>query len=287
MSKIAVLGLGTMGSRMAARLLAAGHAVTVWNRSPGRDADLREAGAKAAATPREAVQDVEAAVAMVRDDAASREVWLNPQTGALAALPKRAVAIDSSTVSLAWARELAAAAAAAGSDMLDAPVSGSRPQAEAGQLVYLVGGDAAVLQRVEPILQAMGGAVLHAGPAGAGAALKLAVNALYAAQAAEMAELLGWAARAGFDPARFAELIGQTPVCAPVMKVAGAAMAAGRFDPLFPVELVEKDLGYMAAEAARSGAEAPLTAATRAVFRRALDQGLGDLNITAAAKLYR
>src|ERR1700761_3541667 len=141
MTKIAVLGLGAMGSRMAANLLKAGHQVTVWNRTPDVAAALVAAGAKQVLTPREAAMGADFVIAMVRDDEASRTIWLAPETGALAGLAKDAIAIESSTLSPSWVRELGGVVAKKGVAFLEAPVAGSRPQAEAGQLVYLVGGN--------------------------------------------------------------------------------------------------------------------------------------------------
>ncbi len=282
MTKVAVLGLGAMGSRMAMKLIEAGHGVTVWNRTPDRAAAVVAAGAVAAATPRAAVAEADIAIAMVRDDAASRAVWLDPETGALGHMKAGAVAIESSTLSLDWVRMLARAAVAASVDFLDAPVAGSRPQAEAGQLIYFVGGKAEMLDRVRPVLALIGGTVHHAGGAGAGAALKLAVNALFAVQVAALAELIGLLRRNGADLPRAIEILGATPVASPAAKAAMAAMLAGRHAPMFPVELVEKDLGYAVAAASA----APVSAAARAVFEAAMGRGLGLENLTAAARLY-
>src|SRR6185437_6871265 len=152
MSKnIALLGLGAMGSRMAANLLKADHALTVWNRTPEAAAALVAQGAKQAPTPRQAAAGADFVFAMVRDDEASREIWLSPHHGALEGLKEGAVAIESSTLTPGWIRELGLAVAARGSTLLEAPVVGSRPQAEAAQLIYFIGGDESVLKRVKPL----------------------------------------------------------------------------------------------------------------------------------------
>lgn len=285
MARLAFLGLGAMGSRMAARLLAAGHEVTVWNRSPGPGAELAASGARVAATPRDAASGAEAVLAMLRDDDASRAVWTDAETGALAGMRAGALAIECSTLTVGWARELAALAAARGVRFLDAPLAGSRPQAEAGALIFMAGGDAADLAVAEPVLRAMGGAVHHAGRHGTGAVAKLAVNALFGIQVAALAEILGFVRASGADPARVAEILGATPVASPAAKGAAAAMLAGAFAPLFPVALVEKDFGYVLA-AAGDGGRAPLAAATRAILREAVARGLGGENLPAVTKLY-
>jgi 3-hydroxyisobutyrate dehydrogenase-like beta-hydroxyacid dehydrogenase len=278
--RIAFLGLGAMGSRMASRLVAQGAQVTVWNRSAGAAAPLVAAGARRAATPREAVTGAGLVLAMLRDDEASRTVWNN----ALAGVEPGALAIECSTLTIAWVRELAALAAARGVRFLDAPLAGSRPQAEAGALIFLAGGAADDLAAAEPVLRLMGGAVHHAGPSGAGAAVKLAVNALLGVQVAAVAELLGMLRASGAEAARAVEIIGATPVCSPAAKAAAGAMLSGAFAPLFPVELAEKDLGYLLD--ASGGASLPVAAAVRGVMAQAIAQGLGADNITGIARLY-
>src|SRR5919109_4498430 len=140
MDEIAVLGLGAMGSRMAANLVKAGYGVRVWNRTADAATPLVEAGARQAPSPREAAAGAAFVIAMLRDDEASRKVWLDPENGAFRALDPQAVAIESSTLTLDWIRNLGQAAAEQGLSLLEAPVAGSRPQAEAGQLIYLCGG---------------------------------------------------------------------------------------------------------------------------------------------------
>lgn len=276
-----------MGSRMARRLIDAGHAVTVWNRSAQAVVALVEAGAVAGETPRHAAQGADFVIAMVRDDAASEAVWLDPRTGALADLRADAVAIESSTLSTAWVARLAEAMAGRGIAFLDAPVAGSRPQAEAGQLIFFVGGEAETLVRAEPILSALSGAIHRVGGVGAGSAMKLAVNTLFGVQVAALAEILGALERSGLDTARAVEVLGATPVCSPAARGAATSMLAETFAPLFPVDLVEKDFGYALAAAEALGVAAPMTGAAREVFARAMDAGFGGDHLTSVARLYR
>lgn len=282
---VAVLGLGAMGSRMATRLLAAGHAVTVWNRTPAAAAPLQALGATVAATPRQAVAQTEVVLSMVRDDEASLAVWLGEPDGALAAMQAGAVAIECSTLSLPRAQTLAEAARSQGVTLLDAPVSGSRAQADAGQLLFLVGGDAPVFERVQPLLGVLGAGAQHVGPAGHGALAKLATNALLGLQVAALAELMPWLRQQGADVPRLLQALGRTSVWAPVGGYLAGSMLAGDHRPQFPVELMVKDLGYVAALAGEP-ADAPLLSAVRSVFQRGVAQGLGDQNMTAVARLY-
>jgi 3-hydroxyisobutyrate dehydrogenase len=283
-SAVAVLGLGAMGSRMAARLLKAGYQVTVWNRSPEKAQALLEAGARWAASPREAASGADVVIAMVRDDEASQQVWCDVVTGALAGMRPGAVAIESSTLSLGAVRALADAAAQAGVTLLDAPVSGSRPAAEAGLLLHLVGGDAAAFQAAQPVLLAMGTAAHHVGPAGCGAAAKLVTNALLGIHVGALAELMGLLAQQGLATEPILRAVADTPVWAPVDNYLCASMMAQEFRPQFPIELMAKDFSYAVAAAGKS--RLPLVSAALGAFQEALNQGLGDRNMTAVAKLY-
>lgn len=276
-----------MGQRMARRLLDAGHELTVWNRSPVPSAALAEAGARAAPTPRGAAEGAQIVWSMVYDDIASRQVWLDPAHGAASALSPDAIAVESSTLSPAWVSELGAALAARGTAFVDAPVAGSRPQAEAGQLVFMVGGNAASVERLRPAFGVLGGAVHHIGPAGSGVWLKLAVNALFATQVAAMAEMLNLMRRAGLDPQRTLDALCSMPVTSPAAAGAGGLMLAGNYSPQAPVDLIAKDLGYALESGHRSGSAMPVTGAVKARFDKARDAGYGSENLVAIAKLYR
>jgi 3-hydroxyisobutyrate dehydrogenase len=287
MTTITVLGLGAMGSRMAANLVKAGHHVRVWSRDRSKTMPLVDAGAAAFATPREAAEGATFVLSMVSDDHAARQVWLGGEDGALAGLAPGAVAIECSTVSPAWVRQLGDAAAHHGAALLDAPVSGSRPQAEAGQLVFMVGGDEAILARAATVFQPLAAKTLHVGMLGQGATLKLAVNAFFAAQIASLAEILGVLERAGFARSEAARLLAEFPVVAPPLAALARMMASGDAPPLFTVALIEKDLGYAMDLAGGHGGEAPMTTAARDVFRRAVKRGQGEHHVSAVADLYR
>ncbi|BBP76744.1 3-hydroxyisobutyrate dehydrogenase [Pseudomonas sp. Ost2] len=285
MTTIAVLGLGAMGSRMALNLLRAGHTVTVWNRTEKAAEELVAAGASFAATPKEAATGAAIVLSMVRDDAASGDVWLHPQHGAFAGMNASSIAIESSTVSHEWVLDLGQAARARGLSLIDAPVSGSRPQAEAGQLVFLVGGEAAAVEAAREVLQAMGSSIHHVGALGAGALVKLATNALLGVQVTTLAELFGILGAHGVDLGKAFEAVGATSVSSIASQRSAASMTAGNFAPQFPVALIEKDFGY-AVSAAGGAAAAPTIEAARQVFSSASQQGLGELNMTSVVKLF-
>jgi 3-hydroxyisobutyrate dehydrogenase len=286
MTKIAFLGLGAMGSRMAANLAKAGDDVTVWNRDAAKAEAFCKAGGSMAGTPAAAATGADMVFSMVTDDEAARTVWLDARTGALQAMKPGAIAIECSTVSPAWTQELGAAVAGKGASLIDAPVAGSRPQAEAGQLVFMVGGDAAAFARAEPVLAPLAAKVMHVGKLGQGAVLKLAVNALFAAQLESVAELLGFLSRNGFRAEQAAELLGAFPIVAPPIAGAAKMMASKSTTPLFTIDLIEKDLGYIIDTAKASGADLPGAASARAAFRQAQGRGLGQSNVSGLAAVF-
>jgi len=269
---------------MTLRLLRAGHGVSIYNRSVGPLHDLVAAGAVAGRTPRAATEGAEIVIAMVRDNEASRAVWCDEQDGALRGLGAGAVAIESSTLTPTWVKELAAKVQQTGANFLDAPVVGSRPQADAGQLIHLVGGDADIFDRAKDVLAALGGAAHHVGPVGAGATFKLAVNALFGIQVAALAELLALLKNSDCDPAAVTEALASLPVTSLAAKGALALMRAKSDAPLFPIDLVEKDFAYALDQ---PGADLPMTKAGHGCFAKAKAKGLAALNITAIAQLYQ
>ncbi|MEO1133140.1 MAG: NAD(P)-dependent oxidoreductase [Cyanobacteria bacterium J06639_1] len=286
MSAIAILGLGAMGSRMAKNLIAAGHAVTVYNRTPERAQPLVEAGATRADTPRQAVASAEFVISMVTDDDASRAVWTDEKTGAIANVQPGAIAIESSTLTPAWIAELAGMMSDLDTQFLDAPVAGSRPQAEAGQLIYLVGGETETVDRCRSLFDITGGKLHHLGSVGSGTAMKLAINSLFAIQVAAFGEMLAFVEALGISREAAAAVLTDSPVASPVLKGVLGQMVAESFAPLFPIDLVEKDLRYALSTATASRAELPTTQVVRDVFERARQAGYGSDNISGVVQLY-
>ncbi len=286
MNKIAVIGLGAMGFRMAQKLLAADYEVTVYNRTKERAAPLASEGAFIADTPREAAQKADIVISMVTDVNASRKIWLDGETGAINGLRKDSVAIESSTLTVAWVKELGQTLSNRGADFLDAPVVGSRPQAEAGELTYLVGGDAETVGKVESVLSVMGSMVNYVGEVGAGTMMKLAVNALFGIQVAAFGELLGTLKKFGFDEAKTVELFGALPVTSPALKRVGGLMVSHNFAPNFPIHLVEKDLGYLAETADSLDSSATMAKSAQELFARAKGKGFAEEDISGVHQLF-
>ncbi|MEM9453691.1 MAG: NAD(P)-dependent oxidoreductase [Myxococcota bacterium] len=285
MHEIAIIGLGAMGSRMAQRLRAAEHPVVVCSRRRESAKALESAGATWVHTPREAARRASIVISMVTDDEASRAVWLDEANGALAGLRKGSIAVESSTLTSGHVRTLANAVSERGAAFVEAPVIGSRPQAEAGQLIYLVGGEPEVVERVEPVLRAMGATLHRTGPVGSAMAIKLAVNTLFAAQIAAWAEVIGVLDRAGIEAAAAAELLANTPVASPALRGAAPTIVARRFAPMFPIDLVHKDLRYFVQAAAEVGARVPNTTTLRESYAQAQREGYGGENITGVARV--
>jgi 3-hydroxyisobutyrate dehydrogenase len=287
MLKIAVLGMGAMGFRMAQNLLNTKYQVIVYNRTKDKAMPLVERGALYAATPKEAAEQADIVISMVADDDASRKVWLDPEIGAVIGLAKNAIAIESSTLTLDWTKELAAQMEKRGIAFLDAPVVGSRPQADAGKLIYLVGGNTETLKQVQNVLLSAGGATIHhVGSLGQGMAMKLAVNALFGIQIAALAEMVGMLTKNGMTREKALGCLGELPVISLAAKNAGNLMLADNHAPMFPIALVEKDFRYLAQAAQTVNTPTPSTSAIGAIYRDAIAQGYGSENITGVSRLF-
>jgi 3-hydroxyisobutyrate dehydrogenase len=286
MKSIAVLGLGTMGSGMARRLLSGGFAVTVYNRTATRADALKEAGAKVARTPREAAIGADVVIAMLADDAASRSAWLG-ESGALAGARPGAVLVESSTLSVAWVKELAVAAEALGCHLLDAPVTGSKPQAANGELLFLVGGDPAVLDSVRDVLGPMSRGVLHMGQTGSGSLMKLVNNFLCGVQAASLAEAMTMIERSGLDRVQALEVLSNGAPASPLLRTLSARMAAQDYKTNFAVDLMAKDIAYAIEEARRHGVTLETAAAGLSAFRRASAEGHGADDMSSVVEPMR
>jgi 3-hydroxyisobutyrate dehydrogenase len=287
MQSIAVLGLGNMGSAMAARWLGQGFPVTVWNRSRAKADALAAKGAQIADSPRAAANVADVVVAMVADDDASRRLWLGDD-GALAGMHPQAVAIECSTLSPGWVRELAARARSARVSFIDAPVGGGPATAAAGKLTVFVGGEAAALEKARSVLTAVAARIHHLGPSGAGATWKLVNYMMAGAQLAGVAEGLVLAEKAGIDIAKAAELIAAGVTASPSVVGKLPRMVERRFDePDVALRLVAKDQRYALALAQSLGMKLEMIAASAEIFRRAETEGLGDLDLAAVIAAVR
>jgi 3-hydroxyisobutyrate dehydrogenase len=263
--KVAVLGLGIMGGGMAGQLVAKNFDVTVWNRDPAKAAPLGEAGARIASSPADAASGADFVVAMLAHDDASRTVWLG-QDGALGVMHDRAIAIECSTLAVDWTAELAMAAAARGIGFVDAPVTGTKPQAASGTLRFFVGGNEAVIAQAGPVLHAMGTEVIRLGPSGSGVLLKLINNFLCGVQVATVAEALVMIERSGLDREQAVSLLTAGAPGSPLVKMLAERMLKGDYQPNFLPGLMAKDLGYAIDAFGAQGIELATARAARARF---------------------
>lgn len=245
MTKIAFLGLGKMGSGMAACLLAAGNEVRVWNRSADKAEPLAAKGATVAASPAEAAENTDAVFSMVADDAASERVWL-ADDGALSTASAGALAIECSTISHNHTGRLAEAAAARGCAYLDCPVNGPPSAALTGDLVLLVGASNGDLERARPLLEIISTSILHFGAVGTGTAFKLINNLLGAVHVASIAEAAHIAHKLKLDPQTLIKAVESGPCASPHVKRMIRPMAEGRLADEFglAIGLREKDSRY-------------------------------------------
>ena len=277
MSRLAFVGLGAMGSRLARRLLAAGsHQVTGWNRTADKARELVAAGLTLAKSPRAAAEGAEAVFTMVTDDAALRAVALGPE-GVVAGLEARAVLCEMSTVSPAVVRELEPAVTARGAALLDVPVSGSTITVEQGQASFIVGGDADALERVRPWLLAMGTAVTHVGPLGLAKTMKVATNLGLAVQMLAFSEAVLLAEKAGIARERAVEALLRSVIASPMVKYRGPfVLGQMPTDAWFKVPMIQKDLQLALDQGRTSGVPLPLTAVAQEWMTAARGLGLGD-----------
>ncbi|HEY2285850.1 MAG TPA: NAD(P)-dependent oxidoreductase [Streptosporangiaceae bacterium] len=278
--RAAVLGTGIMGSAMARNLAAAGLRTTVWDRSPEATAPLAEAGALVAASPAEAVRDADVVITMLPTAQVVTAVMFDG--GAAPALPDGAVWAQMGTIGVAATAGLAGRLAEIrpGALFVDAPVSGSKGPAQAGQLLILASGPPSAAAVLDPVFSVLGRRTVWLGEAGQGSAMKLAVNAYMSILIEGVAEALELAGRLGIDAAMLAECIEGGPLDAPIADAKLHKMEHGDFAPEFPLAWALKDVD-LAAAAAGDG-ELPLLAALSRQWHAAVSAGHGRDDISAA-----
>jgi 3-hydroxyisobutyrate dehydrogenase len=258
--RVAFLGLGVMGLPMAGHLARAGHAVTVYNRSPAKaQAWVAEFGGRSAPTPRDAAQGCDMVFCCVGNDDDLRSVVLGPD-GALAGMGGGAIFVDHTTASADIARELGGQAMAQGVHFIDAPVSGGQGGAQNGQLTVMCGGDASAFEAVRPVAMAFARAVTLLGGSGAGQLAKMVNQIAIAGLVQGLSEAIAFGQRAGLDMHQVLDVIGKGAAQSWQLDNRGKTMVEDRFDFGFAVDWMRKDLGLVLQEARRNGARLPVTA---------------------------
>jgi 3-hydroxyisobutyrate dehydrogenase-like beta-hydroxyacid dehydrogenase len=285
--RVGFIGLGAMGSRMAGRFLAAHHEVVLYNRTPERTKALADRGATVAATPRQLAAEVDVVCSSVANDAALEQVMLGPD-GALAGARPGATVIEMSTVNPRTARRLHAAARSKGVALLDAPVSGSTLQAEQGQLVIFVGGEADVYQKCRPLLAVLGSKTFYLGSSGSGATMKLCVNTLLGLGIQALAEAIALGEKAGLERGRFLDALGETAVVSPSQKAKLDNARKDQYPAAFALRLMFKDFGLIMDTALELSVPMPATAAAVQVAaaehaREVAAQGDEDFSVVIRA----
>lgn len=284
---VGFIGLGHMGLPMARRLAAAGFPLTVWNRTAERAGPLTAAGATLAGSPAELAAASDVVITMLADGAATAHI-LCGDGGVLAACRPGAVVIDMSTIGPQAAREVAASAEAHDVAFLDSPVSGSVTLAEQGTLTAMVGGPADALDRARPVLAAMTKAQFHLGPAGAGAAMKLAVNLIIAATSQSVGEAIALAAASGIDPPAAYDVLSASAVASPFIAYKRPSFTDLDNAPVaFTAELMAKDLRLALGVAADADLPLPVAELTKDSLDRACAAGYAEADFACAVPFLR
>jgi 3-hydroxyisobutyrate dehydrogenase-like beta-hydroxyacid dehydrogenase len=274
---------------MGHNLLKAGFPLVVWNRTASRAESLVAAGARLAASAKEAAGAADVLISIVSDPPALEQVlWGSDEKsgGAFAALKKGAMYIDSSTVSPALARKIAEAARARGIRFLDAPVTGGTWGAEKGELLFMIGGAPETVEAARPVLSAMGKKIFHLGPNGAGQTVKLAMNLLLALEVDAFAESLALVTGAGLEGEKLVEVMQSSMARAGVLDVKAPVMLKGDYRPSFPLRLMHKDLSLALDLGNQLGVPLPAAAAARETYNSVKGSSKDDLDYAAVYKFW-
>lgn len=285
MKNVAVLGLGTMGAPMAANLIRKGFNVTVYNRTPEKAAPLQELGAKTAATPQEAAGYADAVITMVSDDRSIEAIYYGTD-GLMASIREGQIIIDCSTISPVLVKRLAADCRQRGAQFLDAPVTGSKPAAVDGTLVFMAGGEAEALQAAMPVLEAMGRKIVHMGPTGSGSITKLAHNTIVGINNAALAEGFSIVAKAGVNPSAFLDVVKNGSAGSKAAELKGEKIIAGDFDNQFSLQLMLKDLKLASLLMEDMQSPSPMLDAAKNLFQMGQTAGFGEEDLCSVVKMY-
>jgi 3-hydroxyisobutyrate dehydrogenase-like beta-hydroxyacid dehydrogenase len=281
--RVAFLGMGIMGSRMARNLRAAGFDVVVWNRTRAR---AEEVGEPVADSPRAAAKGAAVVITMVVD-APEVEAVLFGDDGAAEGLAQGALVVDMSTIAPSAVKRIHARLAERGVAFLDAPVTGSKPRAEDGTLTIMAGGEEADFERVRPLFEAMGKLVVHAGPSGHGAMVKLLNNAVAAINTVAIAEAFDVGEAFGLDMDRLVEVMSAGSAGSVMLGLKAGPMLDHSYDPLFKLAHMLKDVRHALAEAEAAGERFDLAATAEVLYTEADAMGLGDEDFAAVAEAVR
>jgi 3-hydroxyisobutyrate dehydrogenase len=278
---VGVIGLGIMGLPMARHLCDAGYQVSVYNRTPAKVEEAKKFGAYAAASPRHLGERMDIVITMLTNPAAVRAVIDGPD-GLLAHPKKSLVWVQMSTLDMASTQAFADQARECGIEFVDCPVTGSKKQVEAAELILLAGASLEALQYVRPVLSCLGKTIIDAGKIGGGTALKLCINLIVAQMTTALAEAVTLAETTGINPALIFQVLRASPAlnCG-YYAIKETAMLKSDFSPAFSLDNMAKDVGFMVQEAKSRGVTLPVTEAVQALMQKAQAQGLGPQDLSS------
>jgi 3-hydroxyisobutyrate dehydrogenase-like beta-hydroxyacid dehydrogenase len=278
--RVAFLGLGIMGSAMAANLAKAGHEVTVWNRTPGRQVE----GARTAATPAEAAQGVDVVWLCVSDTAAVESVLFG-ENGAEQSMTEGTIVADSSTISPSATRKFAERLATRGVQYVDSPMTGSKTGAESGTLLFIVGGEEPIIEKLKPLYAAMGKKIFRMGEVGKGQSTKLVMNLQIALIYEGFAEALTLGAKLGVNTELLMPLVQASMVRSGVVEYKAPFVLGRDFSANFPLRLMSKDIGLALEAAKESRVKLPGLETVGEIYEMAIEDGHADLDYAATLLL--
>jgi 3-hydroxyisobutyrate dehydrogenase len=280
--RVAFLGLGIMGSRMAANLVKAGYQLSVWNRTTERSEQfvLEHPSTRLALSPREAAEDADVVLSMVVDGRQVHELLLG-RDGAVEGAPASTLFVDCSTIGPEYARSIGTGLSDRGYAFLDAPVTGSSPRAQEGTLVFMVGGERAEFDRVRPVLQAMGSLIVYAGPSGQGQVIKVVNNAVSAINAIVVGQALLTAERQGADLDALVEVMSAGSGGSMMLDLKAGPMRSHDYTPLFRLDHMLKDVRLCLQAGKAAGAEFEFAHEADEVLGRASAMGYGNDDFSA------
>lgn len=278
--KITFIGLGIMGSRMAANLLKNDVDLRVYNRSVSPVKELEAKGAKSASSAKEAVVEADIVFSMLSTPEVVAQLFLK-ENGALSAMKANAIWVDCSTVNPSFSLKANEAARKAGVRFMDAPVTGTKPHAENGELSFYVGAEKTLLDEVEPYFNMMGQNIFHIGETSKGSAIKMLLNMMLAQSMIVFSEAVLLGEKMGMDKDFLLELLPKTPVAAPFTKFKTGMIKSGEYDTNFPLELMHKDLHLATLTAYEKNQPIYLANLAKELFAGAKETGLGRLDFAA------
>ncbi|MDC3415938.1 NAD(P)-dependent oxidoreductase [Aquibacillus salsiterrae] len=285
MKRIGFIGLGTMGLPMAGHLLEANYPLTIYNRTKEKANKLVTQGAEIATSPQEVALKSDVVFTMLTADAAVREVILGDK-GIIHGAHPGLIVVDSSTISPKTSKEAASTLAEKGVDMLDAPVTGSEPQAIDGILTFMVGGSRDIYEQCKPLFEVMGKQSFYMGKSGAGSYTKLANNTMGAINLLSFSEAITMATKAGIDPELFVKVVSGGGARSGMMENKADKVMSRDFSPHFMTDLIHKDLGLASDVAKELDLPVPVLSVVKELFQLARAKGLGKEDMSSIIKCY-